>query len=1709
MAINPSNGVLDIINGTLKVSSIDVKQAGGFSTVINTVARNNVLLFDDQKSTTSFMPTAAGGYKSSTGVTRNTSSGSRYLELGTASDAGWVYWPLQLPNSWHAEFDMHVTATGGVLTFSLYNTSEPNHTDYTNNDGGYKIVFDNTNNQIVIYWEGSVHKTVSIDLRSNDWQHVNVNYSQGATSVSLAGKVVLTHEFTENYQEFNSRYVGFSATAGTSHKIRHLRIHNGDKWLYTKTSNASDITYVSGNVGIGSLAPTELLDVHGNVHIAKDLTVDGNLRVSGTTTFIDTTNTSIEDPIIELAKGNTSDTIDAGLIMTRNTSNVAIAYRGDEDELAFGYTQSGASGTDVTPIANGGLDVRVYGNLFANNLTTTANVEAAYLKGDGSYLTGLVTDLQSVADNGNTCSNTIQLTNTDVGLKATGNVEANYFVGDGSKLTGLVTDLQSVADNGNTCSNTIQFTNATTAFIANSNVGIGTSSPSADLHVAGYQYVNGPPTLTNSFDHSDAPLTLTHGTATSSTAINDPKPVLHLTRSGTNNESYGARASFNLSRYENSSTHSRSRLDVTLTDGTYAESTVMTLRADGKVGVGTTSPAYTLDVGGDINIASGSNLKIGGTNAVFSNWTVNGSDIYRQSGNVGIGTNNPRWGLEVTPPAGKGGVLSCSDSAIFSHNLYYSGGWKYGAASKGGAYMRMIDSEIQFWNAPNSGSGTWDTAGGAATATQRMTIDESGNVGIGTASPQDLLHIYGVGDSTLRVETDTGQAQLLLRAGATTRRACRIDFSRADTGTQYMQIIGDYAQNATDDLTVASSTSGRIMTWLQNGNVGIGTTSPDTDLHIYGSTSQTNIFLGETGTPDKAGIIKYFQGDNSSNPGRLAFGSWGDNFSTGASTMCIKKGGFVGIGTNSPAAKLHIGPKDNDHIYLASSNNSYGWTIDTDDQGSGTVPFRIIKRTGGVDSTVLTIKNQDGNVGIGTTSPTQTLDVNGSVRQRGANTYLDWGERRIIMNYDNTYRQGIKFSTGTREMTLFSTTGDSGGSIIFKTRAGGGSSDTDYGTERMRITGGGNVGIGTTGPGYKLDVAGDINISSGSVFRINGTALANSATIAASVSAGNSTLVQRHSSGYIFANYFNTTPNDVTSGVTKVCVETGNDGYIRHGTSAAISTFLGLANSATIEATTADTANKIAQRNSSGDIFARLFRSDYQNQSTISGGIAYRVSTSDNYIRFCTDMGAVRTKIGCAAVAGSTSQNFSSKECYVQNWVRTKGNAGHYWESSSNGNGWHIYPKSRADMYFRSGSGSGGIAGTVANTTVRGYVYWNTSNQIGFLNKDRAWALRMNTDKNCTIFGGLELGTDGKDWGSMTASYSGNIRKNLWIQSTYNGNTSSNYGWWIGTQNQTLHAGDNDLHFICLRNGSATHNGYIQDGSYNAHMNFTGQHRTFVKDTPIQQLQDKEGLIVSADQDEYIRMSGGIAHGSDAITINESLPVVSLSTKSNDKKCFGVLSTTEDPEGRREVHGNFVSNFTKEKGDTRIYVNSVGEGAVWVTNINGNLESGDYITTSNVVGYGMKQDDDILHNYTVAKITMNCDFNPKTIPKKNIKKKLANVDYWVEYATIEITVEEYEALPENERKRGDEDNEDEDKYYKIYKKEIQIADPGDDKHVHEVHEEFVNVLDEHDQLQWEDDPSGATEKAYKIRYLDTDGNITDEANAVHIAAFVGCTYHCG
>jgi hypothetical protein len=468
---------------------------------------------------------------------------------------------------------------------------------------------------------------------------------------------------------------------------------------------------------------------------------------------------------------------------------------------------------------------------------------------------------------------------------------------------------------------------------------------------------------------------------------------------------------------------------------------------------------------------------------------------------------------------------------------------------------------------------------------------------------------------------------------------------------------------------------------------------------------------------------------------------------------------------------------------------------------------------------------------------------------------------------------------------------------------------------------------------------------------------------------------------------------------------------------------------------------------------------------------------------------------------------------------------------------------------------------------------------------------------------------------------------------------------------------NSDDNFAFGYNGSSR--GYFRYNGSNTVQNFTGQHRTFIKDTPFTRAEELEGLIVSADNNKYIKMSGGIEVGSNAITTNESLPLVSLSTKVNDKKCFGVISASEDPETREDAYGNFVTPYEKELGDTRVYINSVGEGAMWVVNTAGALESGDYITTSNVAGYGQKQESDSLKNYTVAKITMDCDFAPATQPVKRILKELANVNYWVKTTYSNVSLEEYSNLAEENRTTEDETYytkdveqkftykptvtvtaddawddvsifpsdvtyaewsnleanvqntytltytqndyetmryekttvsnvtaedawdavhieppgvtyaeysnleanvqntytltytksvtmattpayysnlapEEQNTYTLVYTKtvteNVEAGTEGADAHVRtiykkiereetkeerddeewvlDVREELVNVLDEHGQLQWEDHPT-ETEKAYKIRYLDASGAQTDEANAVHTAAFVGVTYHCG
>jgi len=104
----------------------------------------------------------------------------------------------------------------------------------------------------------------------------------------------------------------------------------------------------------------------------------------------------------------------------------------------------------------------------------------------------------------------------------------------------------------------------------------------------------------------------------------------------------------------------------------------------------------------------------------------------------------------------------------------------------------------------------------------------------------------------------------------------------------------------------------------------------------------------------------------------------------------------------------------------------------------------------------------------------------------------------------------------------------------------------------------------------------------------------------------------------------------------------------------------------------------------------------------------------------------------------------------------------------------------------------------------------------------------------------------------------------------------------------------------------------------------------------------KPGLIVSVSN-------------STKIDINNSEFNTILSNKLNDSTVFGVISKHTDS-------NNYI-------------INSLGEGAIWISNIMGEVHNGDYISTSTILGYGCKQQTSTLHNYTVAKCCSVINWN--------------------------------------------------------------------------------------------------------------------------------------
>ena len=119
-------------------------------------------------------------------------------------------------------------------------------------------------------------------------------------------------------------------------------------------------------------------------------------------------------------------------------------------------------------------------------------------------------------------------------------------------------------------------------------------------------------------------------------------------------------------------------------------------------------------------------------------------------------------------------------------------------------------------------------------------------------------------------------------------------------------------------------------------------------------------------------------------------------------------------------------------------------------------------------------------------------------------------------------------------------------------------------------------------------------------------------------------------------------------------------------------------------------------------------------------------------------------------------------------------------------------------------------------------------------------------------------------------------------------------------------------------------------------------------------------------------------------------PEVTIVTEQKDKAVMGVFSSVAPGSGSNWINPwngkSAVSSSTGDWGEghnmhgldavkPNVHYNSVGEGMMLVTDTNGNIETGDYICSSNRAGHGEKQDDDLLHNYTVAKATQPMDFS--------------------------------------------------------------------------------------------------------------------------------------
>jgi hypothetical protein len=249
------------------------------------------------------------------------------------------------------------------------------------------------------------------------------------------------------------------------------------------------------------------------------------------------------------------------------------------------------------------------------------------------------------------------------------------------------------------------------------------------------------------------------------------------------------------------------------------------------------------------------------------------------------------------------------------------------------------------------------------------------------------------------------------------------------------------------------------------GNIGVGAGTYNGGVYANSSTSTVDSNWGfdffQTDGTNYSTRLKYYPNTGENRRGGI-FNSrdntwvlYGDSNNT---PNVIIPSGNVGIGTTAPIFTSFS------RLTVGNASSDGGITIQSSATGISRL-FFAKDDTSGVEG-LIRYAHSDNSMQFWTAA-TERLRITS-----GGNFEIPWTNNLVnIMNYDNDYRMGLYYQANSRIFTLFSTGGDGGGSITFNTRgtaATGGA--TDYGSERMRITSAGNVGIGTTAPSNPLQV---------------------------------------------------------------------------------------------------------------------------------------------------------------------------------------------------------------------------------------------------------------------------------------------------------------------------------------------------------------------------------------------------------------------------------------------------------------------------------------------------------------------------------------------------------------------------------------------------------------------------------------------------------------